>query len=38
MMVSSSLISQQKSQSLLKENEEIIKILVTIVKNAEKNR
>ncbi len=38
MIVASKLISEQKTKLLLEENEEIIKILVTIVKNAEKNK
>lgn len=38
MIVASGLTTQQKTQSLLDENEEIISILVTIVKNAEKNK
>jgi len=38
MIVSSELTKQQKIQSLLNENEEIISILVTIVKNAQKNQ
>jgi hypothetical protein len=38
MMVASGLTTQQRAQSLLDENEEIISILVTIVKNAEKNK
>ena len=38
MIVSSGLTIQQRTQSLLEENGEIISILVTIVKNAEKNK
>ena len=38
MIVASELATLQKTQSLLNENEEIISILVTIVKNAEKNK
>jgi len=38
MIVASGLTTQSKIQPLLDENEEIISILVTIVKNAEKNQ
>lgn len=38
MMVASELTTQQRAKSLLNENEEIISVLVTIVKNAEKNK
>jgi four helix bundle protein len=37
-MVASGLLNQQKIQSLSKENNEIVSILVTVVKNAEKNK
>jgi len=38
MIVASGLATQQRVKPLLNENEEIISILVTIVKNAEKNK
>lgn len=38
MMVAAGLTTSQKTRLLLNENEEIISILVTIVKNAEKNK
>ncbi|MBU0648892.1 four helix bundle protein [Patescibacteria group bacterium] len=37
MIVAVELLTQDKARSLLEENEEIIKILVSSVKNAEKN-
>ncbi len=37
MIVASGLTTQQRTKQLLQENEEIISILVTIVKSAEKN-
>jgi len=37
-IIASRLTAQQRAQSLLDENGEIICILVTIVKNAEKNK
>ena len=38
MITASGLANQQKTNPILDENEEIIRILVTIVKNAEKNK
>jgi len=38
LMVAVDLVPEEKANLLIQENEEIIKILVTIVKNAEKNK